>query len=73
MDKRNIELSRSQIEGLIDEWILNERDRAIVKRRMCDGVPFEQLSEDVHLSVNRVKSIVYKAKDRIYRHLGGVD
>lgn len=46
MDKRNIELSRSQIEGLIDEWILNERDRAIVKRRMCDGVPFEQLSED---------------------------
>lgn len=67
--EKEAELSRSQIERLIDEWVLNERDRAIVRRRMCDGVPFEPLGEEFHLSVNRVKAIVYKAKDRIYRHI----
>lgn len=65
----SIELSRSQIENLIDQWILNERDRRILKRRMCDGIFFEPLSEEFDLSVQRVKMIVYKGKDIIYRHL----
>ena len=64
-----LELSRSQIEGLIDEWILNERDRQILKRRMCDGIPFDPLVEEFNLSVQRVKMIVYEGKDKIYRHL----
>ena len=65
----DIELSRSKIEGLIDEWILNERDRKILKRRMCDGVLFDPLAEEFNLSVQRVKAIVYKGKDIIYRHI----
>ena len=64
-----IELSRSKIENLIDEWILNERDRKILKRRMCDGILFEPLAEEFDLSVQRVKAIVYKGKDIIYRHI----
>lgn len=64
-----IELSRSTIESLIDEWILNERDRQILRRRMCDGVLFEPLAEEFHLSVQRVKAIVYKGKETIYRHI----
>ena len=66
---KNIELSRSKIEATIDEWILNERDRQILKRRMCDGILFEPLSEEFDLSVQRVKAIVYKGKDIIYRHI----
>lgn len=31
-------LSRSEISHLIDEWIFNERDRAVLKRRLLDGV-----------------------------------
>ena len=61
------ELSRSQIENLIDEWILNERDRKILKRRMIDGIPYEPLSEEFNLSVQRVCDIVYKGRDKIYR------
>lgn len=66
---KDIELSRSELEGLIDEWILNERDRKILKRRMCDGILFEPLAEEFDLSVQRVKTIVYKGKDTIYRHI----
>ena len=64
-----IELSKSRIEELIDEWILNERDRKILKRRMCDGILFEPLAAEFNLSVQRVKDIVYKGKAKIYRHI----
>lgn len=64
-----IELSRSQIEKLIDEWILSERDRAIVKRRMLDGIYYEPLAEEFDLSVRQVKKIVYKAQEKIFRHV----
>lgn len=63
------ELSRSQIEHLIDEWIFSERDRAILKRRMLDGICFEPLAEEFDLSVRHVKTIVYKGQDTIYRHI----
>lgn len=63
------ELSRSQWEALIDEWIFSERDRAIVKRRLLDGVCFEQLAEEFYLSVQRTKAIVYSAQERLFKHL----
>lgn len=63
------DLSRSEIESLIDEWILNERDRRILKRRMIDGICYEPLAEEFDLSVQRVKSIVYKSKEKLFRHL----
>ena len=64
-----IEYSNSQIAALIDEWIHSERDRAILKRRLIDGVCFEQLSEEFDLSTQRVKTIVYKSQERLFRHL----
>lgn len=63
------DLSRSEIESLIDEWILNERDRRILKRRMIDGICYEPLAEEFDLSVQRVKTIVYKSKEKLFRHL----
>ena len=64
-----MELSRSQIEHLIDEWIFSERDRAIVKRRMLDGICYEPLAEEFDLSVRQVKKIVYKSQEIIFRHV----
>ena len=63
------ELSRSQIEHLIDEWIFSERDRAIVKRRMLDGICYEPLAEEFDLSVRQIKKIVYKSQETIFRHI----
>lgn len=65
----DINLSRTQLETLIDEWIFSERDRAILKRRLLDGIGFEQLADEFDLSVRQTKNIVYKAKDRLYRHI----
>ena len=31
-------LSRSEVNHLIEEWIFNERDRAVLKRRLLDGI-----------------------------------
>ena len=63
-----IELSRSQWERLIDEWIFSERDRAILKRRLLDGICFEPLAEEFGLSVRQTKSIVYKAQEQLFKH-----
>lgn len=60
---------RSEIERLIDEWIFNERDRAILKRRLLDGCCYEPLAEEFDLSVRHVKNIVYKAQERLYKHI----
>lgn len=61
-------LSKSEIENLIDEYIHNERDRKILKRRLLDGICFEPLAEEFDLSVRRVKTIVYKSEEILIRH-----
>lgn len=63
-------LPRSQIERLIDEWILNERNRRILKRRILDGICYEPLAEEFDLSVRQVKTIVYKSEEILFRHMG---
>lgn len=64
-----VDLSRSQIANLIDEWIFSERDRAILKRRLLDGITYERLAEEFDLSVRQVKTIVYKSEDRLFSHI----
>lgn len=62
-------LSRSEWENLIDEYIFKERDRAILKRRLLDGICYEPLAEEFDLSVQQTKTIVYKATERLVKHL----
>lgn len=62
------DISCSQMAYLIDEWIPNERDRKILKRRMIDGICYEPLADEFNLSVRRVKAIVYHWQEVIYRH-----
>jgi len=63
------DISRSELEKAIDEWILNERDRKILKRRLLDGVCFEPLAEEFDLSVRYTKTIAYKGMDKIFKHM----
>lgn len=62
-------LSRSEVSNLIDEWIFNERDRSILKRRLLDGVIYDKLAEEFDLSVRHVKHIVYKGEEKIFKHI----
>lgn len=61
------DLSRSEISFLIDEWIFNERDRKILKRRMLDGIKYEALAEEFDMSVRQTKNIVYKAQEKLFK------
>lgn len=63
------EYSRSEIEAVINEWIFNERDRAIIRRRLFDGITHEKLAEEFDLSVAQIKRIIYKAEDKIFSKL----
>lgn len=63
------DIPRSEWTRLIDEWIFNERDRAILKRRLLDGVCFEPLSEEFNLSIQQTKTIVYKAQKKLFSHV----
>ena len=65
----NYDLSRTEWENLIDEYIFKERDRAILKRRLLDGICYEPLAEEFDLSVQQTKTIVYKATEKLIKHL----
>jgi len=65
---KDFDISRSAVEHLIDEWIFKERDRQILKRRLLDGICYDQLAEEFSLSVRQVKNIVYRCEDKIFKH-----
>lgn len=50
---------------LIEQWILNERHRMIIKRRIIDGVTLEKLAEEFDYSVSRIKNIVYAYEKKL--------
>ena len=63
------EYTNSYIAYLIDEYIHSERDRAILKRRLIDGVLYEALAEEFGLSVVQTKNVVYKLQNKIFKFL----
>lgn len=63
------EYTNSQISALIDEHIHKARDRDLLKSRLCDGLTHEQLGEKYGLSTQRVKTIIYKAQDKLFKYL----
>lgn len=62
-------LSRSELQYLIDQWIFNERHRLILSDRLFNGTTYERLAEKYGLSTQQVKNIVYKSMDRLEKHL----
>ena len=64
--------SKSELDSLIAEWIIGknaERNRAILRRRLFDGITFEKLSEEFGRSVRQTKAIVYKCEEKVFKHL----
>lgn len=64
-----IDLSRTEWEKLIDEWIFNERDREILKRRLLDGLTFEQLASEFNYSTQNIQRIIYKGTARLFKKI----
>ena len=59
----------SRIRELIEEYVHSERDRAILKRRLIDGIKFEKLAEEFDMSDKQIKRIVYKYQEELFQHL----
>lgn len=71
---RNFEnITRTQLEAAIDDCVIMqlhaERNRAILKRRLIDGLTHEQLAEEFNLSVQSIRKIIYKYEVIVFSHL----
>ena len=62
-------ISVDQMSALIDKWIFNARNRAIMKRRLCDGSIYDQIAEEFEMSDRQIKRIVYKEQERLFKHI----
>lgn len=64
-------ISNIELSALIDNWIKNERNRAIMKRKLIDGICFEPLAEEFELSPRNVRYIVQRCEEILYSHING--
>ena len=73
MKKLNtIDLSRTEWENLIDEHILGrnaEIRRKVLKRRLLDGLTFEQLASEFCYSTQNIQRIVYKDTALLFKKI----
>ena len=70
-ENKNIEgnYTNSQIVAIIDEYVHNEKHRAILKRRFVDGICYEPLAEEFDMSVRQIKNIIYKYEQILFTHV----
>lgn len=63
-------ITREQLTSAIDDVVIlclhAERNRAILKRRLIDGLTHEQLAEEFDLSVQAIRKILYKYEATIF-------
>lgn len=60
---------REEWEALIDNWIHNEIDRKMLKRRLLDGICLEPLAEEFNLSTVQCQARVNKAKKQLFKNI----
>lgn len=63
------EYTNSQMNALIDEHIHNIRNRAILKMRYLDGMTYERIADELNMSTQQIKTIVYKTQQKLLKHL----
>ena len=67
MKLNELNIPRSELEHLIDEWIWIVRNKSILIKKL-EGSTYEELAEEYHLSVQRIKEIVRDAQNLILEH-----
>lgn len=63
------DLSRSEWENAINEWIFNETHRAMLKRNLLDGRTYEQIAEQFDLSARQVARLIPKLQNQLFKHI----
>jgi len=63
------DFSNSQIDAAINEWIKSERDRRVLHLKIIDGLTYERIAEIMDMSPKGIQKIVWKAEDKLFKHL----
>lgn len=64
-----IDMSRSEIENLIEQFYFVARDREILKSRWLDGLTFEEISGKHNISERQAKNIIRKNRENVLTHV----
>lgn len=65
----HFDISRSEWEILIDEWIFDETHRKMLKRNLLDGRTYEQIAEQFGCSRDKVARLIPKLQDKLFRKI----
>lgn len=66
---KNFDIPRSEWEKLIDEWILNEEHRKMLKRNLLDGIHYEALAEEFNCSRDKVARLIPRLQNRLFKKI----
>jgi AraC-like DNA-binding protein len=59
--------ANSEMIERINELIHSERDRKILKKRLVDGLTYDELSLEFNLSTRQIQRIVYKQEKILFK------
>ena len=62
-------ITNSQIDHLISEYIHSERDRNVLHLRLVDGLTYEKIADKMDMSVRAIKNIVYRTEAKLFKHI----
>lgn len=62
-------ITNSQIDHLISEYIHSEKYRRVLHFRLVDGYTYERIADEMLMSVRQIKNIVSKAEAKLFKHL----
>lgn len=63
------DISRTEWEHYIDEFIFNEEHRAMLKRNLLDGRTYEQIAEQFDMSTRQVARLIPRLQNQLFKHI----
>lgn len=63
-----LNIPKSELIRLADEWIFNARNKTLFFKKL-EGNTYEELAEEYNLSTQRTKEIVKDCINRIAKHI----
>lgn len=68
MKLSDLDIPRSELNHLIEEWVFNVRNKNILLCKL-EGKTYEEIAEEYHLSTQQTKVIVRDCLDKISKHI----
>lgn len=63
------DLSYHELESIINEWVLSEKHRAMLKRNLLDDVPYRVIAEEFGYSDRQIARIIPELHKKLFKHI----